>query len=76
MVKPAPGQPQAPPQDLDSLLARREALLRELHDVEAKVAKRKEMIERREAEVQKMRGSVQQYGDVVSPINASWDVAR
>jgi len=76
MVKPASGQPQASPQDLDSLLARREALLRELHDVEAEVAKRKEMIERREAEVQKMRGSVQQYGDVVSPINASWDVAR
>jgi len=76
MVKPVSGQPQASPQDLDHLLARREALLRELHDVEAEVAKRKEMIERREAEVQKMRGSVQQYGDVVSPINASWDVAR
>ena len=76
MVIPASGQPAAQPQDLDRLLARREALLRELHDVEVQVAKRKEMIERREAEVMKMRGSVQQYGDVVSPINAPWDAAR
>jgi ElaB/YqjD/DUF883 family membrane-anchored ribosome-binding protein len=76
MVKPAPGQSPAPPQDLDALLARREALLREISRIDQELGEREKLRERRRAALKELQGSVVACGDVVSPTGEIWEAEQ
>jgi len=76
MVKPASGQPQASPQDLDSLLARREALLRELRQIENRIAGRLSVGEQRELAAKPLHGLMTYHGDVVEPTGEKWEAEQ
>ncbi len=76
MVTPAPGQPQTPSPDLDSLLARRAALLRELKQIDTRIADRLSVGEQRELAAKPLHGLLTYHGDVVEPTGETWEAEQ
>jgi len=73
MVKPASGQPQNQPENLDTLLARREALLREIGQIDKALSEREALRTRRRSALQELKGSVRKCGDVLAPVDNTWE---
>lgn len=77
MVKPAPGQPDPHAENVNSLLARREALLRELKQINTQLAgQQRPLAEQRAIAAQPLRGSVTYHGDIVSPTGELWEAEQ